>query len=117
MSRKLLGLALVVAVATAASLVRSAARAQDSGADPFGGKDNPFAPKADESDENVGPLGIGAVPDEKNGTATAREVVAGGPADKAGLKAGEVLVGVDGAAFEPKSSPVLAIVAACEKAE
>jgi hypothetical protein len=86
------------------TLAPARARAQD-----------PFAKKPGENDRNVGPLGIGAEIDGSKVTVDLLD--AAGPAERAGVRKGDVVTGVDGAAFEPKADPVLAIVFACERAE
>jgi hypothetical protein len=75
---------------------------------------DPFS-KPGGDDWNLGPLGIGAAVDGTR--ATVRVLTADGPAERAGLKAGEAIVGVEGSAFEPKADPVIAIELACDAAE
>src|SRR5437588_12661230 len=77
------------------------------GQDPFG--------KKEASDTNVGPLGFAAKAEAKSLAVTS--LVAGGPAEKAGLKAGDEITGVEGKAFEGRPEPAIAIVLACEAAE
>lgn len=106
MSRTLRTLSTLVAAHAALAFGLAPARA---------GAQDPFAKKAGENDKNVGPLGIGAGVEGQ--AVSIHSLDAGGPAEKAGLRRGESIVGVEGARFEPRTDPVLAIVAACERAE
>jgi hypothetical protein len=76
--------------------------------------EDPFSNK-ESSETNVGPLGFGAEATDKS--LTVRSLVSGGPAEKAGLKSGDQVTGVDGRAFDGKPEPAIAIVLACEAAE
>src|SRR6267154_2280533 len=75
--------------------------------DPFG--------KKEASDTNVGPLGFAAKADSKSLAVTS--LVGGGPAEKAGLKSGDKVTGVEGRPFTGAPDPAIAIVVACEQAE
>ncbi|MEZ0230900.1 MAG: DUF6288 domain-containing protein, partial [Planctomycetota bacterium] len=76
--------------------------------------EDPFNKKGS-SDTNVGPLGFAAQAEAKS--LAVRSLVGGGPAEKAGIKAGDRITGVEGRAFEGKPEPAIAIVMACEAAE
>lgn len=75
---------------------------------------DPFS-KPGQDDTNVGPLGFAAQQDGR--ALTVRSLEAGGPAEKAGLKTGDVVSGVEGRPFEAKPEPIVAVVLACEAAE
>jgi C-terminal processing protease CtpA/Prc len=98
MNRKLVSLA-----AGSFVLVSAVALAQD-----------PFS-KKESSETNVGPLGFAAKAEAKS--LSVASLVAGGPAEKAGIKAGDTVTGVDGKAFSGTPEPAIAIVVACEAAE
>ncbi len=76
--------------------------------------EDPFNRKGS-SDTNVGPLGFAAQAEAK--ALSVKSLVGGGPAEKAGLKAGDRITGVEGRAFEGKPEPAIAVVMACEAAE
>ena len=76
--------------------------------------EDPFNKKGS-SDTNVGPLGFAAQAEPKS--LSVKSLVAGGPADKAGVKAGDRITGVEGKPFDGRPEPVIGIVMACEAAE
>lgn len=92
-----------IAVTAVLSCVTAVALAQD-----------PFS-KNESSPSNVGPIGLAGQLD--GASLQVRSLVDGGPAEKAGIKTGDRITGVEGQPFAATPGPVVAIVLACEAAE
>lgn len=81
---------------------------------PVAWAEDPFNKKGS-SDTNVGPLGFAAKAEARS--LSVRSLVSGGPAEKAGIKSGDTVTGVDGRPFTGAPDAAIAIVMACEAAE
>ncbi len=75
---------------------------------------DPFSRK-ESADTNVGPIGLAAKVDGK--VMNVSSLVDGGPAQRAGIKPGDKITGVEGQPFAEKPEPAVAIVVACDVAE